>query len=519
MLRLAASRGARLLLLGCALWLNGCTTLGPDYEEPDVDWLKAWQPDLYGQLGAPVPGAQNNLAVWWHVFDDPVLDGLIETARRENLSLRIAGLRILESRAQLGIAGSTLYPQQQASGAVTYVNTRTAGGSIDGDQSLTSYQAGVGVGWELDFWGRFKRGIESADALFLSSITSQHDVQVLLTAQVTDLYFAYRTTLARIRIAEDNAALQRRSLEITERLYKSGQQAELDLQQAKTQYLSTLSTIPGFEILLAQTRNALCTLLGRAPGDLPELVNVEDDLPIVPPVLIEGIPARLLMQRPDVRTAAWQIAAQSAQIGIAQADYYPAVSLLGSLGWGGDTRSASPNTLSLAIGPSITWNILDQGRISNNVRVQDARLQQVIEAFQNVVLQAAQEIDTAAIRVVKTRELEQVLRDAVQAAERSLALANTRYVEGYANFQRVLDSQRALFSQTANELSNRGDHISAVIALHRALGGGWMETPVGSLIPQSTANSMKMRVDWGDLLTAPLPQEQERISRPQVTSP
>jgi len=494
------------VVLAGTLAVSGCTTLGPDFQEPEAAWVSEWQTDLYGQVVDPAQQSEVDLQFWWRLFDDPILNGLIDTARRENPGLQSAGLRILESRAQLGIAGSNLYPQvQQGSGAVSFVDSRQDGGDFDNDQNFTSYQAGANVGWELDFWGRFRRGIESADAAFFASISNQRDVQVLLIARVADLYYGYRTTRARIDIANRNAAIQKRSLEITEQLFNSGQKSELDLQQAKTQYLTTLSTIPPLEIGLAQQRNALAALLGRAPRDVPELSAARDELPIMGPVAVNDIPARLLTRRPDVRTAAWQVAAQSAQIGIAVADYYPAISLVGNLGWSGYSVNGSSNTTTLAGGPSFTWNLFDHGRIANNVRVQDARLQLAIEAFQNSVLQAAQEIDDAAVTVVKTGELQALLEQSVAAAERSLELANILYVEGYADFSRVLDAQRAVFTQTTNELANRGNHISAIIGLYKSLGGGWVDAPIDEIIPESTRETMKSRSDWGNLLSAPLP--------------
>lgn len=496
----------RLAALAVAGLLAACTTLGPDYQEPEVSWLADWQSDLYGQLREPQRESDMDLSFWWQVFDDTTLNGLIETARRENPSLQIAGLRILESRAQLGIAGSNLYPQlQQVNGAATYIDTRRNGGAVDNDDSFTNYQAGFDIGWELDFWGRFRRGVESADAAFFASITNQQDVQVLLAAQVADLYFSYRTTHALIAIARKNAEIQKRSLDMTERLYRGGQQSELDLQQARTQYLTTLSSVPPLEIRLTQTRNALATLLARPPGDIPELAAAPKELPGVPGVSVDEIPARLLARRPDVRTAAWQVAAQSAQIGIAEADYYPAISLLGSIGWSGTSGGGRPDSTVLGGGPAFTWNVFDHGRIADNIRLQDARLQQTIESFQNRVLLAAQEIDNAAVTVVKTRELQAVLVQSVAAAERSLELATTLYVEGYADFSRVLDAQRSVFSQSTDELANRGNHISAIISLYRALGGGWVETPIDQLIPAPTRDTLQQRSDWGDLLTAPLP--------------
>lgn len=491
-----------------ALLLSGCTLLGPDYSEPQIPWLADWQPDLYGQLDAPgVAQTESDLRFWWLAFDDPGLSQLIETARRDNPTLRIAGLRILESRAILGIAGSSLYPQvQQFQGAVSYVNTQQHGGvSANRNQDLTAYDSALALGWELDFWGRFRRGIESADAAFLASIANQQDVQVLLAAQVADLYFAWRTTGLRIAMARANAARQQRSYEITERLFTSGQSSELDLQQAKTQYLTTLSTIPDLEIAQVRARNAIAALLGRPPGDLPELASVAGPLPTMKPALGTDIPAQLLLRRPDLRTAAWQVAAQSAQLGIAEADYYPSITLAGRLAWTGDTLNATPDTGSLVVGPSVTWNLFDYGRIENNVRLQDARLQQRIEAFQAAALEAAREIDDAAVSVLKSAEQRAILRDAVVAAERALDLANIRYQEGYADFQRVLEAQRVLFSQSERELVNQGNHVSAVIALYKALGGGWSEASAGQLLPAGTQDAMRARTDWGDLLTAPLP--------------
>jgi NodT family efflux transporter outer membrane factor (OMF) lipoprotein len=494
-----------------ALTISACTTLGPDYTEPAVTWLEQWQPDLYGQLAAAQDGTPADLSFWWRLFNDPVLDDLIGKARRENPALRIAGLRILESRAVLGIASSNRYPQaQQASGALSRVDNQLKGGQAAvRNQRYTAYQGSIDLAWELDFWGRFRRAIESAEAGFFASITNQQDVQVLLSAQVADLYFAYRTTQLRISIARDNAARQQRSLEITQRLYESGQESELDFQQARTQYLATLSTIPDLEAALVQFSNALAAVLGRAPGNLPELAAVSGPLPTVGAAAIEDMPARLLLRRPDVRTAAWQVAAQSAQIGIAQADYYPAIALLGTLRWTSDTFGSTPDVISGIAGPAFTWNVFDYGRIRNNVRLQDARLQQAIEAFQNRVLQAAREIDDAAIRVSKTGEQRGILSDALQAADRSLSLATSQYQEGLVDFQRVLDAQRALFAQAERDLLNQSAHLSAIIELYRASGGGWFDMPVEQLLPQAVRETMRERTNWGDLLSAPLPTASE----------
>ena len=498
---------SRILFAAVLGLLSGCITLGPDFEEPDVTWLQDWQTDLYGQVASESERVEADLSFWWQVFDDPVLTDLVAQARQTSPSMQLAGLAVLQSRAAAGIVDATRYPQvQQVTGSAASVTSgETGSGESD---SFGDYGLSFGIGWELDFWGKFRRSIESADAAFFASIANQQNVQVLLASQVANFYYGYLSTKRRIEIARQNAEIQKRSYEITEELFNSGQESELDLQQAKTQYLSTLSSIPTLEITLVTTKNGLAALLGRPPGEVPELDNVPEDLPLVEPQLLTDIPANLLVRRPDIRAGAWAVAAQSAQIGVAQADYYPAIDLVGSLGLSGDTLSS--DSTNLVVGSAFTWNIFDYGLIGNNVRLQDARLQQSIVNYQNSVLQAAAEIDDAAINVVKTHERKEILIQTVAAANRSLDIARTRYREGYADFQRVLDAQRTLFSQTEKELDNRAKHVTAIVSLYKALGGGWLEMSVDELVSENVREQMRSRTKWGDLLDAPLPTGVER---------
>jgi NodT family efflux transporter outer membrane factor (OMF) lipoprotein len=478
--------------------------------EPEIRWLEDWQSDLYGKAPASAQGAGADLEFWWRLFDDAALNQLIETARAENPSLRIAGLRVLESRAFLGIAGSTLYPQvQQLGGALTYVNAQQHGGlAADRHQELTAYEGGLNLGWELDFWGRFRRGIESADAAFFASITNQQDAQVLLTEQVADLYFAWRTTELRIAIAHDNAERQKRSFEITERIYTSGQGSELDLQQAKTQYLATLATIPELEATLVQIRNALAALLGRPPGDLPELATVTGPLPAVEQSIVSDIPARLLLRRPDIRTAAWQVAA-SAQIGVARRLYQRSRSWRSA---GRAATSASVPTDSLAIGPALTWNLFDYGRIRNNVRLQDA----TAATDRGLWMPRCRPRNRRAAITVVNRRQRFFATQPIAARRRS---SPTRAIRSYADFQRVLEAQRVLFTQAERELINQGNQVGALIALYKALGGGWSPISAEELVPDDVRTEMQERTNWGDLMTAPLPVTAEPSPSRSRTSP
>jgi len=491
-----ALRGALLL---ATLATAACAPLGPDFKEPAPDWLATWQPNMQGQAGADRNAEP--LEVWWERFNDPVLSDLVRKAREENPGLRLAGLRILESRALQGIAAGLNYPQvQQLNATGAYIQQRSGGSN----QSVETADISFDLGWELDFWGRFRRGLESADAAYFASVTNQQDVQVLLAAQVATLYYGYKTTLQRIEIAENNVTLQKRSFDITERLFNEGQDSELDLQQAKSQYLATQATIPGLRLALQQQRNALSAVLGRAPNDVPELSNVDSTLPEMPVTGLQNIPANLLLRRPDVRTAAWTAAAQSAQIGVAEADLYPAISLFGSLGWSGNSVGSVDNVTSLALGPALRWNLFNYGRLKNNVRVQDARLQQALEAYRGTVLNAARQIEDAANRIAQTGASQAILDQSLTAAERSLAIASRRYQEGYSEFQRVLDAQASTFAQSDRAIVNRGDHIAAIISLYQALGGGWQQADINNVIPDTLSEQMRERTDWGGLLNAPL---------------
>lgn len=491
------SRTSGPLTVFAVLALGGCVRLGPDFQPPGEAWVKQWNTPALEQSSQRGPNP--DIRQWWQVFADPVLDHLIAESDVHNASLKIAGLRVMEARAQLGIAQSGRYPQlQQASADSFYLHRDQYGGINPQDTHFWQHSVGFDVGWELDFWGRFSRAIESSDASYFAAQANYEDVLVLLRAQVADTYFLLRTTEARLRVARENARQQKRNFEITEKLFNSGQNAELDLQQAKTQYLGTLSTIPNFEDQVQRTRNALAVLIGQPPGGLPQLLENEGLIPLVDRAVLQDVPANLLQRRPDVRAAELNVAAQSALIGVAETDFYPSLTLLGSIVWSADTLNGTSKTLDLIGGPSLRWNLFDHGQISNNVRVQDARLQQLIEIYRDKVRQAAREADDAAIGLIKSLERERILREAEVAAKRSLVLASAQYREGYSDFQRVLDAQRALLEQQDNYLVSRSNAVSNVIALYKALGGGWYSAQ--PKVDPGTRQHMEKRTDWGDLL-------------------
>lgn len=512
--------GTRAVGLASAALLSACTTVGPDFRRPDVPaWLAGWRGGSLESLVAdPRVSRSGQVQEWWRTFNDPVLEQLVAEAQRVNPNVRTAGLRIMEARAQLGIAGSTLLPQvQQVTGELLGVAEQRRDAR---DFTALSLNAGFQLGWEIDFWGKFRRSIEAADAGYFASIALYDDVQVLMAAQVASFYCSIRTLEARLVIARQNAAIQKRSLEIAERLFRGGADSELDVQQAKALYFGTLSTIPQLEGALRQTQNALSTLLARAPGPLPEMAPGKDVIPQADVAVIVDVPADLLRRRPDIRAAEMQMAAQSALIGVSAADLYPSISLVGLVGLSALSLSGSSWALNWALGPSVVWNVFDHGRLTNTVLLQDARFQQLYEQYQDAVLRAAREVDDAAVGFVKTGEQIALLAEAVVAAQRSLDIANLQYREGLTDFQRVLDSQRTFFNQQEALVSSRGNLTQNLIALYKAMGGGWEQARSRPVLDDATRESMERRSDWKDVLSVPLPAPGDDVPvRPSETKP
>ena len=483
--------------------LSACAAVGPDFEKPIADIEPQWtQPDQEGLSTAPI-----EKEAWWKLFNDRVLDALVETARRNNNSLEIAGIRVLEAQAQLGIATGLQYPQVQvAAGEATYLSPPDNSGVTSG-----YWQLGLGAtaSWEIDFWGRFRRGIESADAAFLASIAAYDQAQVLLTAAVVDLYTVIRATEEQLRISHDNVAIQQRSFDIAQVLFENGQDSELDMQQAQTLLLSTQATVPGLEVALAQARNALSTLLGLPPGSVKGMLAEGSGIPALPDEVAIGIPADMLRRRPDVRQAEYLARAQNARIGLAKADLYPSFSLTGSIGLASNTAGDadfgdlfSSDALTWSVGPSFVWPFLNYGRIKNNVRVQDARLQQALVAYRETVLQAAREAEDAMASFIGGRKQNRILAQTVASAIRSNELSTLRYSEGFSDYERVLNAQQALFQQQQRYITNQGDIVRALIALYKALGGGWQDHDGLPRIAPETLETMEQRTDWGKLLDA-----------------
>jgi NodT family efflux transporter outer membrane factor (OMF) lipoprotein len=503
----AGTGQARLVPVGLALALlvAGCTTLGPDFTTPEAPAEPAWLTSDDALSAEPAEQAD-----WWKLFNDPVLDTLVETAYRENLSLQLAGLRIMEARAQLGIAVGNRYPQlQQAFGSATAVGLSENSPNFTplADDSFRDYQVGFDAAWELDFWGRFRRGIESADANLSASIADYDNALVTLTAEVARSYVIIRTLEERLQIARENIELQEESLRIATVRFRNGATTELDVQQATTNLSDTRAQIPALERSLRQAKNALSVLLGMPPSELSGLLGTGGRIPVAPANVAVGIPAELLRRRPDVQQAELRAASQSALIGVARTELYPRFSLLGSIGFAtSDTGSSSAgdlfdsDSLTFLAGPTFQWNILNYGRLKNNVRVQDARYQQTIVNYRNTVLTAYREVEDAMVGFVQSQIESGFRGEGARAARRSVEIANIQYREGAVDFQRVIDSERALVLQQDSWSNSKGDIALNLIAMYKALGGGWEIRAGQDFVSDENREQMEQRTDWGDLL-------------------
>lgn len=500
-------------LVSLVLALNGCTAVGPDFVTPEADLQKNWI-----ETGDPRVETQTaDVSRWWRVFDDPALNQLIQLAYQQNLPLQIAGLRILQARAQLGIAIGQQYPQvQEAFGSATGVRiSENAANSFGANQSFFDYQLGFDAAWELDFWGRFRRNVEAADASLTASVADYDNALVSLTAEVARTYAVIRTFEVLIQLARKNAKLQERGLQIADVRFRNGATTELDVTQARTLLESTLASIPQLQASLRQAQNALSTLLGQPPGAVQALLEGPHEIPTAPMEVAVGVPAELLRRRPDIRSAELNAAAQSASIGIAEADLYPSFSLVGDIGFQTSSQGGIQSGMAdfsdlfkrgsffYSFGPGFRWPIFNYGRLKNNVRVQDALFQQLLVNYQNTVLTAAQEVEDALIGFLKAQEATAFLQNAVNAAQRSVDLALTQYREGAVDYQRVLDTQRSLLQQENNLAETRSSIATNLIALYKALGGGWESREGQPIVAESTQAAMQQRTDWGRLLPPP----------------
>jgi NodT family efflux transporter outer membrane factor (OMF) lipoprotein len=467
-----------------ALLLTGCT-VGPNYSEPQLA-----VPPSY--LEAPGAG-QADLNRWWMGFNDPQLTALVDQALKQNLDIEMAAARIREARAQQGVAGASSSPQVAAEASVTRQRISEnaipvppgagsgGGGSIGLPGSeFTSWRAGFDASWELDLFGRNRREREGASARTEASIWNRRDAEVMVAAEVASSYFRLRTLQARIANAEAELARLTRFEQLVAARTRGGLVTGQDLEQQRSERAAAAAAIPALHAEAKAEIHALGVLTGQAPGalanDLMAPTDLTPDIPSVP----SGLPSDLLRRRPDIRAAERQVAAATADTGVAVADLYPRISLtaapalvstaLGSLlQWGSRSFSA---------GAAIDWPIFDGGRRKANVKVSNARQEQALIAYRKAVLTGLQDVEDALARVDGDRNQSARLEAALGTARRAEEIARTRYRGGLVILSDVLVAEARRIQLEEQLIETRGAEARDTVALVKALGGGWQEDAI-----------------------------------------
>jgi outer membrane protein, multidrug efflux system len=453
------------------LLLSGCA-VGPNYKRPSVN-----VPDTY--RGAVPPEAQQPAAEslgdqkWWEVFQDKQLQDLIHTALQQNYDVRIAATRILEARAQVGIARADQLPT--ISGGAQAVNERNPRVKLYPQYETSSNQVDLSLAWELDFWGKYRRATESARANLLATEWARKEVTDTLVSDVAAAYFQLRELDLELEISRRTLASRKNSLQLTQTLANGGATSMLDVRQAEQLVFTAAETIPDLERQIEQQENFISTLLGNNPGPIARGTKLTEQPH--PPQIPAGLPSGLLERRPDIREAEAQLIAANAQIGVAKADYFPQITLTAT---GGYQSSA---LTSLFTGPAGLWSfggslaqpIFEGGRIRSNVRFTEARQQEAALVYQQTVQQAFRGVSDALVGYSKDREFREQQEQLTFSAQDAARLSETRYRGGATSYLEVLTNETNYFDAELGLAQAQLNELVALVRIYRNLGGGWQE--------------------------------------------
>lgn len=477
--------------------LGGCTTLGPDYQRPDLQPPETWQTSLAD--AAAVANME-----WWKTFNDPVLDELIQAALENNRDLRIAAARIREFAARVDIARSGLYPQlgYGASAAHAQSSRNALGGPPAGVNRVgNEYQANLGVGWEIDLWGKIQRGTEAARADLLAAEYGRRALLLSLVSAVATSYIELLSLDRQLEITRNTLERRAETVALFKTQFEGGVVSELEVAQARAEYESTAILIPAIEQQIKVTEFNLSVLLGRNPGAISRGGNIDQ---LVLPKVPAAIPSQVLLQRPDILQAEQNLVSANALIGVARAAYFPSISLTGLLGF------ASAELSTLLDGASGLWNagaavagpIFSGGALDAQVRASEEIQQQLLQSYLLTIQSAFSDVDKALVSALKLREILQASRRQVKALKEYAGFAQERYDEGYVSYIEVLDSERRLFDAELEYTKRLGNSYVALVAIYKAMGGGWVTTAeaVANRVdfPVEDASDTKQRQRWWD---------------------
>jgi multidrug efflux system outer membrane protein len=454
---------ATIILMGCAV--------GPNYRRPDV-----YMPSEFHQAQPENKGGKTaDLEKWWTSLNDAELDSLIERAVKSNLDLKIAIARVREVRAARGIAAASLLPEVDASSSYSRIHRSETVPPFQLPRDLNLYQFGFDANWEIDLFGGLRRSVEAATADAIAANENRRDILISLLAEVARNYVEVRGFQKEIDIARKNIETQQQTLDLTQVMYKAGLTTDLDVSRAAAQLASTEAIVPTLESGLAQTIQHMAVLLGQEPGALLAELSIPAPIPSVSDSIPAGLPSDLLQRRPDIRRAEAELAAATARIGEAKSDFFPKIILTGQAGY--QTSEIQNLTLGassfFSFGPSISIPLFTAGRIGSNVQVQESRRDQALDRYQSAILTALQDVENSLVAFQREQERQKKLNIAVENSQRAVDLSNELYSAGLADFLTVLDAQRSLFSLEDELVISERSVIIYLIAVYKALGGGW----------------------------------------------
>lgn len=489
-------------LLIFSILCTSCMRIGPEFERPEVAIQEEW-------CGMEATTIEDSC--WWHSLGDPVLDGLICKMMDQNLSLQMAAVKIQAAKAELAIAHGFLYPQkQQLSGS--YISNRFSKNAPpistlpDEFQPLVPtsnqlYSSDLEVIWELDIWGRFRKGVDAATARLCATVFDQHDVVVVLLAEVADAYLSLREAQELFRVIENNLEIQKRSLDIATVRYRNGLVSELDVHQAATILSQTRAEAEQTQKGMLKARNALAVLLSLPPNELPCDLCEWGDIPEAPECLAIGLPCDLLRRRPDLRALEMQAYAQSERIGIVKTDMLPHFRLFGSFGLQSDDfgKWFEKGSTAAKAGPGFQWDIFHYGRLLNAVRVEDARFQALVLNYQQAVLQAQASVEDAIGEFCYSHQQRIHLAEGTTSAKRAVELVQLQYREGIIDFTPLLIAEESQLQLERLYVRSRAEIAKALVRIYRGMGGGW-EAWKGDHLSEKTKFQMECRTNWGSML-------------------
>jgi multidrug efflux system outer membrane protein len=453
--------------------LSACAA-GPNYRAPETRPAEKFD-GVEATYSADAASSEKTLASFWQGFGDPELNKLIGQALMSNHDVRIALARVAEVRALRRDTAFDLAPSITASGGYTKTRVSTAQTFAGAPRSTEYYDAGFDAFWELDFFGRVRRGVEAASAEVGAAEAAGRDTLVIVTAELTRGYFELRGFQQQLDVARRNVGNQQATLDLANARLDAGTGTEFDTARAQAQLSTTLGTIAPLEAAVARSIHRLSVLIGREPGALRAELTPTQDLPALPGVVPVGDPAGLLRRRPDIQVAERELAGATARIGIAVADLFPRVTFTGSVGYVSANSGGlgDSGTDAHMIAPGISWAIFDLGHVQARIAASQARQQGALAHYEQTVLRALEETEDSLVTHARARD--RLVHDeaAVRASNTAARLARVRYENGASDFLQVLDAERTLLESEDRLARSRTEAATSLIAVYKALGGGW----------------------------------------------